>query len=141
MTEICDQSGTATLFNSDCGGPPEQLRTPLGDAGNLTVILLLYRPQHRQQMQQCPCSDGNYSCASKKKSHHLMEPKDTLSCSNHRACCRLLSQIAPIHSFACYLFNSYYRTLGPPLWSSGQSFWLQIQRSRVRFPALPDFSE
>ena len=26
-----------------------------------------------------------------------------------------------------------------PLWSSGQSFWLQIQRSRVRFPALPDF--
>ena len=27
----------------------------------------------------------------------------------------------------------------PPLWSSGQSFWRQIQRSRVRFPALPDF--
>ena len=30
-------------------------------------------------------------------------------------------------------------SLGPPLWSSSQSFWLQIQRSRVRFPALPDF--
>ena len=29
----------------------------------------------------------------------------------------------------------------PPLWSSGQSFWLQIQRSRVRFPALPGFTE
>ena len=28
---------------------------------------------------------------------------------------------------------------GPPLWSSGQSFWLQKQRSRVRSPALPDF--
>jgi len=28
---------------------------------------------------------------------------------------------------------------GPPLWSSGHSFWLQIQRSRVRSPALPDF--
>ena len=27
----------------------------------------------------------------------------------------------------------------PPLWSSGQSFWLQIQRSRFRSPALPDF--
>jgi hypothetical protein len=27
----------------------------------------------------------------------------------------------------------------PPLWSSGQSSWLQIQRSRVRFLALPDF--
>jgi hypothetical protein len=28
---------------------------------------------------------------------------------------------------------------GPPVWSSGQSFWLQIQMSRVRFPVLPDF--
>jgi hypothetical protein len=28
---------------------------------------------------------------------------------------------------------------GQPLWPSGQSFWLQIQRSWVRFPALPDF--
>jgi hypothetical protein len=27
----------------------------------------------------------------------------------------------------------------PPLWSSSQSSWLQIQRSRFRFPALPDF--
>jgi hypothetical protein len=27
----------------------------------------------------------------------------------------------------------------PPLWYSGQSFWIQIQRSRIRFPALPDF--
>jgi hypothetical protein len=31
----------------------------------------------------------------------------------------------------------YWREL--PLWSSGQSSWLQIQRSRVRFPAPPDF--
>jgi hypothetical protein len=29
--------------------------------------------------------------------------------------------------------------LWPPLWSSGQSSRLQIQRSRIRFPALPDF--
>jgi hypothetical protein len=35
----------------------------------------------------------------------------------------------------CNLFNLTW----PPLWSIGQSFWLQIQRSRVRFPALPDF--
>jgi len=36
----------------------------------------------------------------------------------------------------------FYRRLvlhGPPLWSSGQSFWPQIQRTRVRSPALPDF--
>jgi hypothetical protein len=29
-------------------------------------------------------------------------------------------------------------TIRRPLWSS-QSSWLQIQRFRVRFPALPDF--
>ena len=33
----------------------------------------------------------------------------------------------------------FYRIHRPPLWSSGQSFWLQIQRSQVRSPALPDF--
>jgi hypothetical protein len=26
-----------------------------------------------------------------------------------------------------------------PLWSSGYSSWLQIQRSRIRIPALSDF--
>jgi hypothetical protein len=26
----------------------------------------------------------------------------------------------------------------PPLWSSGQSSWLQIPEARVRFPALPE---
>jgi hypothetical protein len=31
------------------------------------------------------------------------------------------------------------RLLGQPLWSCGQSSWLQIQMSRVRFLALPDF--
>jgi hypothetical protein len=36
----------------------------------------------------------------------------------------------------CVLYDS-----RPPLWSSGQSSWLQIQRSRVRFPALLDFLE
>jgi hypothetical protein len=27
----------------------------------------------------------------------------------------------------------------PPLWSGGHSSWLQTQRFRVRFSALPDF--
>jgi hypothetical protein len=40
-------------------------------------------------------------------------------------------------SFVCILvcFAKYVS----PLWSTGQSSWLQIQRSRVRFPALSDF--
>jgi hypothetical protein len=37
------------------------------------------------------------------------------------------------------VFFFYWRPLRPPLWSGDQSSWLQIQRSRVRFPVLPDF--
>jgi hypothetical protein len=37
------------------------------------------------------------------------------------------------------LFAATDRFIRPPLWCNGQSSWLQIQRSRVRFPALPDF--
>jgi predicted ferric reductase len=42
----------------------------------------------------------------------------------------------------CYTETSYSfiitrRYNQPPLWSSGQTSWLQIQRSRFRFPALP----
>ena len=49
---------------------------------------------------------------------------------------------SPISIFSSFLYFSLSFTLfhiRPPLWSSGQSFWLQIQRSRVRSPALPDF--
>jgi hypothetical protein len=38
-----------------------------------------------------------------------------------------------------FFFNWHSGGWRPPLWSSGQSFWLQIQRSWVRFTALPDF--
>ena len=53
-----------------------------------------------------------------------------------------LGNIFPFAFSLSFGFFSYFIVLcilGPPLWSSGQSFWLQIQRSRVRFPALPDF--
>ena len=36
-------------------------------------------------------------------------------------------------SYFSYSFGSIF------LWSSGQSFWLQMQRFRVQSPALPDF--
>ena len=51
----------------------------------------------------------------------------------------LLLQIAILLSRQVTLLYSANGKTRPPLWSSGQSFWLQIQRSRVRFPALPDF--
>jgi hypothetical protein len=37
------------------------------------------------------------------------------------------------------IFNFSKALYRPPLWSSGQSFWLQIQRSWVWFLALSDF--
>jgi len=44
------------------------------------------------------------------------------------------------YNSTCTYLNKFGRSRQrPPLWSSGQSFWLQIQRSRVRSPALPDF--
>jgi hypothetical protein len=45
---------------------------------------------------------------------------------------KFLPGLEPTASFYLFIYIS-----GPPPWSSGQSFWLQIQRSRVRFPALP----
>ena len=58
--------------------------------------------------------------------------------------CTVHSDIHTVHSSTdAHLLKFWLKFLinvhRPPLWSSGQSFWLQIQRSRVRFPALPDF--
>jgi hypothetical protein len=41
-------------------------------------------------------------------------------------------------SFSLWI-NTLKRFMGLPLWSSGERFWQQIQSSRVRFLALPDF--
>jgi hypothetical protein len=38
-----------------------------------------------------------------------------------------------------YINIVYYILYTPPLWSSGQSSWLQIQESGFNSPALPDF--
>jgi hypothetical protein len=37
------------------------------------------------------------------------------------------------------IYIVYIQFIGPPLCAGGQSSRLQVQRSRVRFPALPDF--
>jgi hypothetical protein len=41
--------------------------------------------------------------------------------------------------FSFFTFSVLLCAQGPPLWSVGQSSWLQMHRSRVWFPALPDF--
>jgi hypothetical protein len=49
--------------------------------------------------------------------------------------------IGGLHRKVADTFNFLVRVsqIWPPLWSNGQSSWLQILRSQVRFPALPDF--
>jgi hypothetical protein len=51
-------------------------------------------------------------------------------------CPRVPFVMAPIFSFRIV---REWDSFGLPLWSSGQSSWLQIQRFWVRFPALPNF--
>jgi hypothetical protein len=41
--------------------------------------------------------------------------------------------------FWCDYSNNNNNNNKSPLWSSGQSSWIQIQRSRVRFPGIQDF--
>ena len=61
-------------------------------------------------------------------------------CSTGRIMCAAhLRRLILLYVTTSFSLYSVYSSLWPPLWSSGQSFWLQIQRSRVRFPALPDF--
>jgi hypothetical protein len=46
----------------------------------------------------------------------------------------MLNRILKTVSRACECYLKLLVILGPPLWSSGQSSWLQIQGSRFRFP-------
>ena len=77
------------------------------------------------------CRLLNMNCDSWRYFWSKFRSKNRGSCTCY-FCCRLLNKSCN----ACIQFKV---SMGPPLWSSGQSFWLQIQRSRVRFPALPDF--
>jgi hypothetical protein len=54
---------------------------------------------------------------------------------NGKECCFLSLDLSVLFCLIYFLFLVWW----PPLWSSGRSSWLLTQRSRVRFPALPDF--
>jgi hypothetical protein len=41
------------------------------------------------------------------------------------------------HQYFCVVYDALISHKRPPQWSSGQSFWLQIQRFRVRFSRRP----
>jgi hypothetical protein len=70
--------------------------------------------------------------------HRAMEQTDVL----HLPACLSTQCARPCFSLSPKernIISECLPSLGPPLWSSGQSFWLQMQRSSVGFPALPDF--
>jgi hypothetical protein len=60
---------------------------------------------------------------------------ECLSVTRHRI--TKFNELYEIHQQLHFLMVD--KLTWPPLWSSGQSSWLQILRSWVRFPALPDF--
>ena len=67
-------------------------------------------------------------------------PEDVqIIAQNMLSCLKLLIKMSLLHLVGYRYYLHAIFVDGPPLWSSGQSFGLQIQRSRVRFPALPDF--
>jgi hypothetical protein len=54
-------------------------------------------------------------------------------------CADISLLIVQLAGWSPYRIPFHLHFLWPPLWSSDQNSWIQIQRSRVRFPALPDF--
>jgi hypothetical protein len=73
----------------------------------------------------------------------IFEPEEETEMSvQTRTTRRCIPENGNIHNYGCENIRSYVnavissnmKEMGPPLWSSGQSSWLQIQGSRVRFP-------
>jgi hypothetical protein len=69
---------------------------------------------------------------------------ETPSCNSHNRQRRSVAFLAFLKwadkfDVCLFIYILFRKLLRPPLWSSAQSFWLQIQRSLIRFPALPDF--
>jgi hypothetical protein len=70
---------------------------------------------------------------------HNQFPNNTIVSSTTRSLKLFILLDFSFPSFLCIYFYSMHAICGPPLRSSGQGSWLQIQRSRVPFPELPNF--
>jgi hypothetical protein len=81
---------------------------------------------HTAATIKTPTSDNQMQCGS------ISNFKDFKIKNSNAFTCGILR-------WQCNSFSKSNTPVGPPLWSSGQSSWLQIQRSRVRFSAQPDF--
>jgi hypothetical protein len=124
----------------------------LSPFGTAATTGLLYQPQIIDDadcgaIDEIKIGAGNRSTRRKPAQAQLCPPQipyDLGSNSGRRggktATNRLSYGAAVYQSYNIYKLNGYVSPESrPPLWSSDQSSWLQIQRSRLRFPALLDF--
>jgi hypothetical protein len=112
----------------------------------LNITEFFYEPEHVQTMNLllnsasfCLDAYSSPSIQSVRKQRNLISLKNFIRLENGAHChslyrLHLSFVISHFHSIYCLL-----TTKRPPLWYSAQSSWLEIQRFRFRFPALPDF--
>jgi len=84
----------------------------------------------------CKYNSTDFLCSWIHVTPELCNVNKWQQCVANTSCVNTLKPLYTWMDFVIYFASIAVR---PPLWSSGQSFWLQIQRSRVRYPALPDF--
>jgi hypothetical protein len=112
-----------------------------------SAVLSAYEPTFRINISP-PSSESKISRARNQRARQLKSykhfslnvieiPYYKVSHSIYTAI-KLFTRLSKIYIEIYILFFSSYLK-GPSLWSSSQSTWLQTQRSRVRFPALPNF--
>jgi hypothetical protein len=75
----------------------------------------------------------NFICFSFDVGNHIFHDCPNLACGQANG------KYLQYKQFSSEIYKWLVSELWQPLWSSGQSSWLQMQRSRVRLPALPDF--
>ena len=70
-------------------------------------------------------------------SNRMQSSTTNLSCYNFTH--SVFVRKTEVDFLQCIFYYTTFSFLRPPRWSRGQCVWLLIMRSRVRFPALPNF--
>jgi hypothetical protein len=110
-----------------CVRCPQGSKAPCHDNRSSKVV----GPAYRRNLLQKPTLPKQV-----KKLSHFIKKTGVLSLFTRAATGPYLKTTSlevrdPVYYFVAFVFRM-------SLWSSGKSSWLQIERSRVLFPALPD---
>jgi hypothetical protein len=109
---------------------------------NISILMNKCSILFTQLMHETPCQDhaGNeFSQKCTTSRIYVIRPVYNASPPFHSPSLLCMGSCPLCSELSVFLYFCLILTLRPPLWSSGQRSWLQIQRSRIRFPALPDF--